>query len=328
MCVAHYEYHAEQENMISFPSGAVINVYSKKPSGWWKGEFQGKEGYFPGSYVREKTSGTAKKKRMSAVRALYDFQGESETELTFHRGDVFQQADSPLVDGWARGTIQGQQGYFPSSFVEVVELSRGLSSANATSSGNIHAASHSEIEALRSMVLSLQQQVHTLQPGVDTRKKGEEGHIMRQLEESEFIRQKQQEQLRGMGTRIESLVIQVNKQNELLMKQQEVIQKLSQGIATGEIPSAAPTRGVSPSYSEPSYSTHSESTPGEIQGLRDHLNIEVRQRRDLESIVRKLETDQEVLSRSVSRLQRSFDEQSTVELSTKRLRRTGRDLTQ
>jgi len=301
--------------MISFPSGAAITVYAKKPSGWWKGEYAGEVGYFPGSYVSEKNL-KSKKKRPSFVRAIHDYAGESDSEISFQRGDVFVQVDSPADSGWARGTIRDRNGWFPPSFVQPVDTNEG-GSRDSFKAG----ASSNEIEALRSMVITLQQQVHTMKPGP---KKGEEGHLLRQLEESEIIRQKQQEQLRSMGTRIESLVIQVNKQNDQISKQQKSIRKLqSSHKSSGSVSDRRATVGGA-SASVGSVVDKSD----EVERLREQLTVEVRQRCDLESIVRKLETQSEILSRQVTRLQRTFEEQTTAaELGPNRLRRTGRDLT-
>merc|ERR1712137_760988 len=137
------------------------------------------------------------------------------------------------------------------------------------------------------------------------------------------------EQLRNMGTRIESLVIQVNKQNDQIGKQQKTLRKLQSGHkSSGSVSDTrrATVGGASASASASMGSVVDKSD--EVERLREQLTVEVRQRCDLESIVRKLETQSEILSRQVTRLQRTFDEQSTAaELGPNRLRRTGRDLT-
>merc|ERR1712014_314122 len=124
-----------------------------------------------------------------------------------------------------------------------------------------------------------QQQVHTIKPGP---KKGEEGHLLRQLEESELIRKKQQEQMRNMGTRIESLVIQVNKQNDQISKQQKSIRKLQSSHKSSG--SVSDTRRATVGGASGGASASMGSVVGasdEVERLREQLTVEVRQRCDL-----------------------------------------------
>ncbi|KAI7828926.1 ras guanine nucleotide exchange factor domain-containing protein [Gamsiella multidivaricata] len=53
------------------------------------------------------------------VRALYDFDSEDATNLTFKKDDVIQVL-AQLESGWWAGYCQGRQGWFPSNYVEVL----------------------------------------------------------------------------------------------------------------------------------------------------------------------------------------------------------------
>ncbi|KAG0296224.1 hypothetical protein BGZ98_001061, partial [Dissophora globulifera] len=53
------------------------------------------------------------------VRALYDFNSEDATNLTFKKDDVIQVL-AQLESGWWAGYCQGRQGWFPSNYVEVL----------------------------------------------------------------------------------------------------------------------------------------------------------------------------------------------------------------
>ncbi|KAG0052376.1 hypothetical protein BGZ83_002670 [Gryganskiella cystojenkinii] len=53
------------------------------------------------------------------VRALYDFDSEDATNLTFKKDDVIQVL-AQLESGWWAGHCQGRQGWFPSNYVEVL----------------------------------------------------------------------------------------------------------------------------------------------------------------------------------------------------------------
>jgi len=49
---AVYDYAAETETDLSFYAGDIINILEDSdPSGWWKGEINGAEGYFPSNFV-------------------------------------------------------------------------------------------------------------------------------------------------------------------------------------------------------------------------------------------------------------------------------------
>jgi len=52
------------------------------------------------------------------VRALYEYQGENDTDLVFKEGDVIIVLDDTDPSGWYHGELNGVQGYFPSNFVE------------------------------------------------------------------------------------------------------------------------------------------------------------------------------------------------------------------
>ncbi|KAL3883381.1 hypothetical protein ACJMK2_029651 [Sinanodonta woodiana] len=49
--IALYPYGAQNEDELTFPKDAVINVVSKEDADWWQGEFNGQVGMFPSNYV-------------------------------------------------------------------------------------------------------------------------------------------------------------------------------------------------------------------------------------------------------------------------------------
>ena len=59
---ALYEYTALEEEELSFPEGAVIELVNKSVSGvddgWWQGRYGGKTGMFPAVVVEEQSSAT------------------------------------------------------------------------------------------------------------------------------------------------------------------------------------------------------------------------------------------------------------------------------
>lgn len=54
------------------------------------------------------------------ARALYDFAGETETDLPFYAGDVISVIDTSDPGGWWEGELNGARGFFPSNFVEYI----------------------------------------------------------------------------------------------------------------------------------------------------------------------------------------------------------------
>lgn len=52
-------------------------------------------------------------------KVLYDFDPENEGELSLKMGDIVTLV-SQIDDNWYEGTIHGQTGYFPVTFVEVM----------------------------------------------------------------------------------------------------------------------------------------------------------------------------------------------------------------
>jgi hypothetical protein len=54
------------------------------------------------------------------VRALYPFQSTDQSSLCFRKGDIIEVL-SQLESGWWDGWSNGQRGWFPSNYVEIIE---------------------------------------------------------------------------------------------------------------------------------------------------------------------------------------------------------------
>lgn len=54
------------------------------------------------------------------VRALYDYDADDLTSLSFHQGDIIQ-VITQLESGWWDGVIHGTRGWFPSNYCAVVQ---------------------------------------------------------------------------------------------------------------------------------------------------------------------------------------------------------------
>lgn len=53
------------------------------------------------------------------VRALYDYEADDRTSLSFHEGDVIQ-VITQLESGWWDGVINGVRGWFPSNYCQII----------------------------------------------------------------------------------------------------------------------------------------------------------------------------------------------------------------
>lgn len=53
------------------------------------------------------------------VRALYDYEADDRTSLSFHQGDVIQVINQ-LESGWWDGVINGVRGWFPSNYCHMI----------------------------------------------------------------------------------------------------------------------------------------------------------------------------------------------------------------
>ena len=74
VCLAKaiYNYEACNDDELSFPLGAIINIISKNEDGvddgWWKGELNGRKGLFPAIVVEEFGSDETKRESLLVVQ--------------------------------------------------------------------------------------------------------------------------------------------------------------------------------------------------------------------------------------------------------------------
>ncbi|KAJ3122200.1 hypothetical protein HK100_012084 [Physocladia obscura] len=134
---AVYQYDAQEDNEIGFAEGELITDIEKTDEGWWQGKnSRGQIGLFPAAYVEEikvsaassvfspaASAGTATPARPQAVEsiealALYDYEAAEPNEITFATGDRITNIVYVSEDWW-QGRINGVEGLFPGTYVEV-----------------------------------------------------------------------------------------------------------------------------------------------------------------------------------------------------------------
>ncbi|XP_075786145.1 SH3 domain-containing protein 19 isoform X3 [Pelodiscus sinensis] len=122
-CEALHDFTAETNEDLSFKKGDYIRILEHVDSEWYRGRLNDSEGIFPAVFVqtcsaRVKTSQSPARTKGKA-KALYDFQGENEDELSFKAGDIITELDS-VDEDWMSGEVQGKSGIFPKNFVWVL----------------------------------------------------------------------------------------------------------------------------------------------------------------------------------------------------------------
>uniref|UniRef100_A0A4W3I5G3 SH3 domain-containing protein n=2 Tax=Callorhinchus milii TaxID=7868 RepID=A0A4W3I5G3_CALMI len=124
-CEALYDFKAEDPDDLSFKQGDRILIMEQLDAEWYKGKLNGHEGIFPTAFVQF-CSGTVNSVKQTLgnkrgkAKALYDFAGENEDELTFKVGDMIVELESIDAD-WMKGELLGKEGIFPRNFVQIVQ---------------------------------------------------------------------------------------------------------------------------------------------------------------------------------------------------------------
>ncbi|XP_074849286.1 SH3 domain-containing protein 19 isoform X2 [Carettochelys insculpta] len=122
-CEALHDFTAETNEDLSFKKGDYIQILEHVDSDWYRGRLNNSEGIFPAVFVQLCSAGVktsqSPARRKGKAKALYDFHGENEDELSFTAGDVITELDS-VDDDWMSGEVQGKSGIFPKNFVRVL----------------------------------------------------------------------------------------------------------------------------------------------------------------------------------------------------------------
>ncbi|XP_043758530.1 SH3 domain-containing protein 19 isoform X3 [Cervus elaphus] len=125
-CEALHSFMAETSEDLSFKRGDRILILERVDSDWYKGRLRDREGIFPAVFVRPCP---AEAKGMAALslkgrkaKALYDFHGENEDELSFKAGDIITELES-VDDDWMSGELMGKSGIFPKTYIQFLQVS-------------------------------------------------------------------------------------------------------------------------------------------------------------------------------------------------------------
>ncbi|NXP52736.1 SH319 protein, partial [Heliornis fulica] len=124
-CEALHDFTAETKDDLSFKKGDYIQILEQVDSEWYRGRLNENEGIFPAVFVqicsaRIALSQSVRGKKGKA-KALYDFCGENEDELSFRVSDTITDLES-VDEDWMSGEIQGKSGIFPKNFVQILKV--------------------------------------------------------------------------------------------------------------------------------------------------------------------------------------------------------------
>lgn len=119
-----YDYDARDSSELSVKEGFYVEVIEPDDgSGWVTASLGGQTGLVPAAYLQDGTSETIPDQVSESVypkaQALYDFDAQSELELSIRVGDVIDVTDQNVADGWWEGTLNGQTGQFPANYVQL-----------------------------------------------------------------------------------------------------------------------------------------------------------------------------------------------------------------
>ncbi|NXI73107.1 SH319 protein, partial [Anseranas semipalmata] len=122
-CEALHDFTAETKDDLSFRKGDYIQILEQVDSEWYRGRLNEKEGIFPAVFVQTCSARVAMSQSLGGkkrkAKALYDFHGENEDELSFKAGDIITELES-IDEDWMSGEMQGKSGIFPKNFIQIL----------------------------------------------------------------------------------------------------------------------------------------------------------------------------------------------------------------
>ncbi|XP_043829388.1 SH3 domain-containing protein 19 [Dromiciops gliroides] len=128
-CEAIHDFTAEANEDLPFKKGDRILIIEHLDSDWYRGRLNNAEGIFPAAFVQPCLGSIAEAKLISAsgrkkekAKALYDFHGENEDELSFKAGDIITELES-VDEDWMSGERAGKSGIFPKNYIQILPAS-------------------------------------------------------------------------------------------------------------------------------------------------------------------------------------------------------------
>lgn len=148
---ALFDFTAVDDSQLNMKTDDVIVIVQMDDSGWARGELNGQVGWFPFDFVeviaeapQGGDSGGPQEPILpgSIVKALFDFDGMDESQLTLKKDDLIIVLESD-ESGWCQGKMSsdGRKGWYPADYVVLVETaSVATQDKSAAGPGVLHAA--------------------------------------------------------------------------------------------------------------------------------------------------------------------------------------------
>ncbi|KAF9108952.1 hypothetical protein BGX29_000040 [Mortierella sp. GBA35] len=120
-----YDYDATSPGELTVRAGDVVTVLEGDDdgSGWVTCQLNGSaSGLIPLSYIEIEQFFEAPTEAppVQKVRVLYDYDAQSNLELTIREGDILVLTSTDCSDGWWEGTLRGVTAQFPANYVELI----------------------------------------------------------------------------------------------------------------------------------------------------------------------------------------------------------------
>lgn len=128
-----YDYTSDNVDELKISAGEILEVYELNDDGWYVGKnSRGQKGLFPSNFVEDYTGATAAPTTVTPVpaptatahdnslgttTALYPYEAQDPSELSFGEGDVITIYEKN-EDGWWYGGIKDRKGLFPMNYTE------------------------------------------------------------------------------------------------------------------------------------------------------------------------------------------------------------------
>ena len=115
---------------MSLTKGTRILILEKSNDGWWRGQSGQQAGWFPSNYTTEENDNddglhtyAMAESVLDIVVALYSFNSNNDTELSFDKGDRLEIIDRPPADPeWFKARNQkGQIGLVPRNYLQELQ---------------------------------------------------------------------------------------------------------------------------------------------------------------------------------------------------------------
>lgn len=124
--IAKYNYTPVREDEVALTKGDRVNVLEKEGDGWWRGEANGKTGWFPSNYVEIIKASNKAGNVICKVRTLYAFTPTNNEELNFEKDSLLEIIDQPKDDPewWKARKEDGTIGLVPKNYVKILDGNR------------------------------------------------------------------------------------------------------------------------------------------------------------------------------------------------------------